>query len=326
MADAPLLELADIETSYGQSRVLFGITLRIAAGEMVSLMGRNGMGKTTTVRSIMGLTPAAAGNIRFNGVQIHGLPAYRIAKLGLGLVPEGRQVFPNLTARENLLATAANRTGMSDPWTLAKVFALFPRLAERAGSIADCSRRATDRQHLLLAAGEQIGHRACTFGELEERARILLRRPWIGHAGAIGRGGEQIFARGQIRKDLAAFRHQSEAKLGDAIGREPVDLHAVETDVAGSRRRKPHDRANGRRFAHAVATHQRHHFARRDAERNTEQHPALAVARFDIGKLQAAGCQPLCPLRSVPAFRPDRLAARPDRSGCLGSPLAMMRP
>ena len=100
MADAPLLELADIETSYGQSRVLFGITLSIAAGEMVSLMGRNGMGKTTTVRSIMGLTPAAAGSIRFSGVQIHGLPAYRIAKLGLGLVPEGRQVFPNLTARE----------------------------------------------------------------------------------------------------------------------------------------------------------------------------------------------------------------------------------
>ena len=159
MADAPLLELADIETSYGQSRVLFGITLRIAAGEMVSLMGRNGMGKTTTVRSIMGLTPAAAGNIRFNGVQIHGLPAYRIAKLGLGLVPEGRQVFPNLTARENLLATAANRTGVSDPWTLAKVFALFPRLAERAGSMAN-----------LLSGGEQqmlaIGRALMTNPEL----------------------------------------------------------------------------------------------------------------------------------------------------------------
>ena len=124
--------------------MLFGITLRIAPGEMVSLMGRNGMGKTTTVRSIMGLTRAAAGSIRFNGVQIHGLPAYRIAKLGLGLVPEGRQVFPNLTARENLLATAANRTGASDPWTLAKVFALFPRLAERAGSMAN-----------LLSGGEQ---------------------------------------------------------------------------------------------------------------------------------------------------------------------------
>src|ERR1700678_1570652 len=132
MTDTPLLEVADVETSYGLSRVLFGISLSIAPGEMVSLMGRNGMGKTTTVRSIMGLTPAAAGRIHFGGRQIHGLPSYRIAKLGLGLVPEGRQVFPNLTTRENLLATAANRTAASDPWTLDKIFALFPRLASRA--------------------------------------------------------------------------------------------------------------------------------------------------------------------------------------------------
>jgi branched-chain amino acid transport system ATP-binding protein len=144
MADTPLLEVADVETSYGQSRVLFGISLAIAPGEMVSLMGRNGMGKTTTVRSIMGLTPCAAGSIRFGGTQIHRLPSYRIAKLGVGLVPEGRQVFPNLTARENLLATAANRNAAADPWTLAKVFALFPRLAERAGSMAN-----------LLSGGEQ---------------------------------------------------------------------------------------------------------------------------------------------------------------------------
>jgi len=141
---SPLLEIADIETSYGSSRVLFGISLTIAAGEMVSLMGRNGMGKTTTVRSIMGLTPPAAGLIRFGGKEIHGLPAYRIAKLGLGLVPEGRQVFPNLTARENLVATAANRNGATSPWTIAKVFALFPRLAERANSMAN-----------LLSGGEQ---------------------------------------------------------------------------------------------------------------------------------------------------------------------------
>jgi branched-chain amino acid transport system ATP-binding protein len=141
---SPLLEIADIETSYGSSRVLFGISLTIAAGEMVSLMGRNGMGKTTTVRSVMGLTPPAAGSIRFGGREIHGLPAHRIAKLGLGLVPEGRQVFPNLTARENLVATAANRNGAADPWTIAKVFALFPRLAERANSMAN-----------LLSGGEQ---------------------------------------------------------------------------------------------------------------------------------------------------------------------------
>jgi branched-chain amino acid transport system ATP-binding protein len=106
VADTPLLELSEIETSYGLSRVLFGVSLALCSGEMVSLMGRNGMGKTTTVRSIMGLTPAAAGSIRFGGAEIRTLPAYRVAKLGIGLVPEGRQVFPNLTTRENLAATA----------------------------------------------------------------------------------------------------------------------------------------------------------------------------------------------------------------------------
>jgi branched-chain amino acid transport system ATP-binding protein len=144
MADAPLLEVTDVETSYGLSRVLFGVSLGVAAGEMVSLMGRNGMGKTTTVRSIMGLTAPAAGSIRLSGIELRGLPAYRIAKLGIGLVPEGRQVFPNLTARENLLATAGNRNGVIDPWTIEKIFALFPRLAERAGAMAN-----------LLSGGEQ---------------------------------------------------------------------------------------------------------------------------------------------------------------------------
>ena len=104
-----LLHVSDIETCYGQSQVLFGISLEIAAGEMVTLMGRNGMGKTTTVRSIMGLTPARAGTIRFAGEDIRTRPAYRVAQLGLGLVPEGRQIFPNLNVRENLVATAADR-------------------------------------------------------------------------------------------------------------------------------------------------------------------------------------------------------------------------
>jgi len=144
MAEASLLEVSDVETSYGLSRVLFGVSLAIATGEVVSLMGRNGMGKTTTVRSIMGLTPAAAGSIRFGGQEIRALPAYRVAKLGIGLVPEGRQVFPNLTARENLVATAANRGAAADPWTLDKVCGLFPRLAERATSMAN-----------LLSGGEQ---------------------------------------------------------------------------------------------------------------------------------------------------------------------------
>jgi branched-chain amino acid transport system ATP-binding protein len=144
MTDGPLLEVSAIETSYGLSRVLFGVSLAVGRGEMVSLMGRNGMGKTTTVHSIMGLTRTAAGSIRFAGEEIRDWPAYRVAKLGIGLVPEGRQVFPNLTARENLLATASNRAGASNPWTFERVCMLFPRLAERIGSMAN-----------LLSGGEQ---------------------------------------------------------------------------------------------------------------------------------------------------------------------------
>src|SRR5262245_40740886 len=143
-ADTPLLQVESIETAYGRSKVLFGVSLTIAPGEMVTLMGRNGMGKTTTVRSIMGLTPASAGSIRLGGKEIRALPSYRVAKLGVGLVPEGRQVFPNLTARENLIATAANRLRTADPWTYDKGCEWFPRLAERIGSAAN-----------LLSGGEQ---------------------------------------------------------------------------------------------------------------------------------------------------------------------------
>src|SRR5262245_47246773 len=141
---ANLLELDGVQTTYGFSQVLHGISLASAPGEVVTLMGRNGMGKTTTVRSIMGLTRAMAGSIRFGGREIRTLPAYQVAKLGIGLVPEGRQVFPNLTARENLVATAANRGGAAEPWTLAKVCELFPRLAERLDTMAN-----------LLSGGEQ---------------------------------------------------------------------------------------------------------------------------------------------------------------------------
>jgi branched-chain amino acid transport system ATP-binding protein len=140
----PLLALDNVETRYGLSQVLFGVSLAIAPGEMVTLMGRNGMGKTTTVRSVMGLTPAMAGSIRFAGHEIAGLPSFRVAQLGIGLVPEGRQIFPNLTTRENLVATAADRNAAAEPWTLDKVCQLFPRLGERLGSMGN-----------LLSGGEQ---------------------------------------------------------------------------------------------------------------------------------------------------------------------------
>ncbi len=126
-----MLVVEGLETAYGVSQVLFGVSFRVNDGEVVTLLGRNGMGKTTTVRSIMGIVPARAGSITFDGTPLGGLPSYRVAQRGLGLVPEGRQVFPNLTVLENLVATAANRTGSSNPWTLDRVLGFFPQLAER---------------------------------------------------------------------------------------------------------------------------------------------------------------------------------------------------
>jgi branched-chain amino acid transport system ATP-binding protein len=126
-----MLEVRDLETAYGRSQVLFGVSFDVAPGQVATLLGRNGMGKSTTVRSIMGIAPLKAGSISFNGRRLQGLPSYRVAQAGIGLVPEGRQVFPNLTVRENLLATAANRSGHRDPWTLVKVFELFVHLQLR---------------------------------------------------------------------------------------------------------------------------------------------------------------------------------------------------
>ncbi|HEX9857310.1 MAG TPA: ABC transporter ATP-binding protein [Paracoccaceae bacterium] len=131
-----MLSVANLAAAYGASQVLFDISLDISEGEVVTLMGRNGMGKTTTVRCIMGLMTPRAGSIRFEGAQVAGLAPERIARMGAGLVPEGRQIFHTLTVRENLIATAANRLKRRDPWTLDRVYTLFPRLRERAGQVA----------------------------------------------------------------------------------------------------------------------------------------------------------------------------------------------
>jgi branched-chain amino acid transport system ATP-binding protein len=139
-----MLEVEGLTAAYGESQVLFGVSFVIAAGEVVTLLGRNGMGKTTTVGAVMGIVPPSGGHIRFEGASIRGLPSYRIAQMGVGLVPEGRQVFPNLTVRENLVATAANRGGGERRWTLERVLELFPALAERLDSYG-----------ALLSGGEQ---------------------------------------------------------------------------------------------------------------------------------------------------------------------------
>jgi branched-chain amino acid transport system ATP-binding protein len=174
MVDGPLLELAGVETCYGLSQVLFGLSLVIEPGEMVTLMGRNGMGKTTTVRSIMGLTRARAGSIRFAGKEIRGLAPHQVAKLGIGLVPEGRQVFPNLTARENLIATAANYGRLRNPWTFEKVCALFPRLAERTSNMAN-QLSGGEQQMLAIGRALMTNPRLLILDEATEGLAPLIR-------------------------------------------------------------------------------------------------------------------------------------------------------
>ncbi len=167
-----VLAVDGIETCYGLSQVLFGLSLTVAPGEMVTLMGRNGMGKTTTVRSVMGLTPARAGSIRFLGGEIRGLPSYKIAQLGIGLVPEGRQIFPNLTVRENLLATAVVRDGGG--WTLDRVHALFPRLAERASSMGN-QLSGGEQQMLAIGRALMTNPRLLILDEATEGLAPLIR-------------------------------------------------------------------------------------------------------------------------------------------------------
>lgn len=139
-----MLKVQGLTTHYGSSQALFGMDLELAEGEVATLLGRNGMGKTTTINSIMGIVRASAGSISLDGAEISALPSFKIANLGLGLVPEGRQIFPNLSLRENLIATASNHLGRADPWTIEKVYDFFPELAERQGSMGN-----------LLSGGEQ---------------------------------------------------------------------------------------------------------------------------------------------------------------------------
>ncbi len=203
-----MLRIEGLETFYGRSQALFGVSLEVDEGEAVGFMGRNGMGKTTTVNSLFGIVPTAAGAVSFEGRELRGMPSHRIARLGLGLVPEGRQIFPNLTVEENLAAPAANRGGRGNPWTAARLFAMFPELDAR-------------RRHMgnLLSGGEQqmlaIGRALMTNPKLlvldeatEGLAPLVRRRIWECLA-ALKAEGHAILAIDRNAADLArlADRH-----------------------------------------------------------------------------------------------------------------------
>jgi branched-chain amino acid transport system ATP-binding protein len=143
-----MLELEGVHAGYGPVPILFGVNLRVEAGEVVALMGRNGMGKTTTMRTIFGVLPATSGRMTFNGQSLVGMPIHRVARLGLGIVPEGRGIFIKLSVRENLIATA--RPG---PWTLRRVLQLFPRLDERANNLGS---QLSGGEQQMLAVGRAL--------------------------------------------------------------------------------------------------------------------------------------------------------------------------
>lgn len=147
-----MLSVSKLQTSYGPAQILFDISFEIGEGEVVTLLGRNGMGKTTTVNSIIGLVPSNGGEISFEGKAIRGLPSYRVAQCGIGLVPEGRQIFPTLTVEENLIATAAARFGPAR-WTLERVYELFPRLKERRGNLGS---QLSGGEQQMLAIGRAL--------------------------------------------------------------------------------------------------------------------------------------------------------------------------
>jgi branched-chain amino acid transport system ATP-binding protein len=148
-----LLQVQGLEAGYGSSQVLFGLSFAVGAGEVITLLGRNGMGKSTTIKCLSGLLAPSGGQIDLGGVALVGLPSYKIARAGIGLVPEGRQVFPNLTVRENLVATASLRNAGKSPWTLERVFALFPRLKERSSQLAG---KMSGGEQQMLAVGRAL--------------------------------------------------------------------------------------------------------------------------------------------------------------------------
>ena len=203
-----LLEVSNLQTAYGRSQVLFGISFAIRAGEVATLLGRNGMGKSTTVRSIMGMTPARNGSIRFRDQAIERLSSDRIARMGMALVPEGRQIFPNLSVRENLIAFAGNRNGTREPWTLDSVFALFPRLAERSGNMGN-QLSGGEQQMLAIGRALMTNPHLLILDEATEGLAPLIREEIWACLGSLKGQGQTILVIDKYveRLILVADRH-----------------------------------------------------------------------------------------------------------------------
>jgi branched-chain amino acid transport system ATP-binding protein len=199
-----MLSVEHLQAAYGPAQVLFDITFSIGGGEVVALLGRNGMGKTTTIRTIMGLLPACGGSAVFEGVSLIGLPPYRIAQAGLGLVPEGRQIFPTLTAEENLIATAASR--FAARWTLDRVYDFFPQLAERRRHLGN-ELSGGEQQMLAIGRALMTNPKLLILDEATEGLAPLLRHQIWTSLGRLKEEGQAVLI---VDKHLNAL-----AKLAD---------------------------------------------------------------------------------------------------------------
>ncbi len=190
-----------METSYGQSQVLFGIDLTINKGEVITLIGRNGMGKTTTINSIMGLVKIKSGEIIFDGNNIQNWAPYQVARKGIGLVPEGRQIFPNLSVYENLEATSSNRYKNINPWTLNRVLGLFPRLKERLKNMGN-QLSGGEQQMLAIGRALMTNPRLLILDEATEGLAPLIKNEIWDCLNGLKSSGQSILV---VDKDIKAL-------------------------------------------------------------------------------------------------------------------------
>ena len=224
-----MLRIRDLEAFYGASQALFGMELSVDAGEVVTLMGRNGMGKTTTVHAVMGLLETRRGVVEFDGVRVDEMASFRIARLGLGLVPEGRQIFPNLSVRENLLAAAANRSARANPWTIERAFEFFPRLAERQRNMGN---QLSGGEQQMLAVGRALmtNPKLLILDEATEGLAPLIRHEIWSCLGRLKRAGQAILV---IDKNVGALIGLAERHHIVEKGR--VVWTGSSTDLAGDK-------------------------------------------------------------------------------------------
>ena len=226
-----MLELDQVASFYGTIQALFGMSLRCEEGQVTTLIGRNGMGKTTTVSSIMGSLACRSGSIRFEGKPINGKPAYEVAQLGIGLVPEGRQIFPNLSVRENLIATAANFSASDDPWTLARVLDFFPRLGERLDNQGS-QLSGGEQQMLAIGRALMLNPRLLILDEATEGLAPLIRQEIWRRLEQLKQSGLTILL---IDKNIDEFAHIADqhyiVEKGQVVWQGDSDELTVDSEI-----------------------------------------------------------------------------------------------